>query len=72
MIMLVPTMKSDSVPDKTELFYESPIYKTSERRGILSTTGHSTNFVMFIPLPSKRNPTHWINRGTACLCQLDD
>ncbi|XP_050428284.1 dynein axonemal heavy chain 3-like [Adelges cooleyi] len=68
-IWLKPGIKTQFLKKSS---YESPIYKTSARRGVLATTGHSSNFIMFIDLKTDRHENHWINRGTACLCQLDD
>jgi dynein heavy chain len=50
--------------------YACPVYKIATRAGTLSTTGHSTNFVLVIDLPLKgRTPDFFVLRGTAMLTQ---
>jgi dynein heavy chain len=52
--------------------YACPVYKTSKRAGILSTTGMSTNFVLAVELPTIVHPDQWVLAGMACLCNLTD
>ena len=49
-----------------------PVALSSPGRGILATTGHSTNFILDIYVPSAVPPEHWVQRGVAMLSQLDD
>ena len=60
-IWLKPVITSDYNPKDV---YDCPLYKTSIRAGTLSTTGHSTNFVVSLPIPSARPQDHWIRRGS--------
>jgi dynein heavy chain len=67
-IWLKPMKREEYKPTDV---YECPLYKTSIRAGTLSTTGHSTNFVVALDVPTDKSPDHWIRRGCAMLCMLD-
>eukprot|EP00854_Cymbomonas_tetramitiformis_P002378 gene2378-3106_t len=67
MIWLDP--KQHRKPPTTGI-YNCPCYKILSRAGTLSTTGHSTNFVMYMEIPSDHPEGHWIDRGLAMFTQL--
>lgn len=68
-IWLQPCKVSDKMKFPS---YTCPVYRTIERRGVLATTGHSSNFVMSIDLPSDRPQDFWIRRGVAMILTLND
>ncbi|XP_057662093.1 dynein axonemal heavy chain 7 isoform X2 [Diorhabda carinulata] len=67
-IWIIPILTESYSPG---IRYVSPVYKTSERKGTLSTTGHSTNYVLPVLLDTDLPATHWIKRSVALLCQLN-
>jgi len=46
------------------------LYKVLSRRGTLSTTGHSTNFVLFIELTTDEDAAIWVKAGVAMFLAL--
>jgi dynein heavy chain len=66
-IHFIPTENYEPNPRN----YEIPVYKTSKRAGVLSTTGMSTNFVVPVYMPSRKEESYFIRRGAAMLLQLD-
>jgi len=50
--------------------YMCPVYKVLSRAGTLSTTGHSTNFCIWLELPTKEAQEKWIRAGVAAFLAL--
>ncbi|CAH2255707.1 dynein heavy chain 14, axonemal [Pelobates cultripes] len=76
-IQFIPRVNGVGVEDEASdeempYTYECPLYRTPKRAGTLSSTGLSTNYVTAITLQSCFKPKHWIRRGVALLCQMND
>jgi len=80
-LLVTPTQQNSSttpeakgIEDKEDELdlYDCPLYRTSLRASSLTSTGHTTNFVTSVNLPSVQPADHWITRGVALLCQLDE
>lgn len=59
-----------ATPPTPQHRYACPVYKTSARKGSLSTTGASTNFVLSIELPCELPADRYVLNGTALICSL--
>jgi dynein heavy chain, axonemal len=57
---------------QSENTFDCPVYKTAARRGVLSTTGHSTNYVMSMRIPTTVPEHIWTLRGVAALTSLSE
>jgi len=67
-INFVPWENKKVNPDK----WPAPLYKTSVRAGTLSTTGHSTNYVLSLEVDTNHPPNYWVLKGAALLTMLND
>lgn len=67
MVWLLPK-KNRKKPDAG--IYNCPVYKVLSRSGTLSTTGHSTNYVLMMELPSNKAEEIWIRAGVALFLAL--
>jgi len=67
-VWFVPKEDYKTDPDE----YQAPLYKTSDRAGVLSTTGQSTNYILSVQIPTKEHPNFWVQRAAALLTMLND
>jgi dynein heavy chain len=52
------------------LDYRCPCYKVVSRKGVLLTTGHSTNFVLYIEMKTDKPISKWVKAGMAAFLAL--
>lgn len=72
-VILIQPMECNRLHHDNDILYETPVFRTSSRKSVTTKSGHSSNFVTFFKLNTvQKPPMHWLFRGVALLCQLDD
>lgn len=72
-VILIHPMECSQLNHDDAILYEAPVFRTSNRQSFTIKSGHSSNFITFFKLNTVQQPAiHWIFRGAALLCQLDD
>lgn len=67
MVWFCPAKKTElSTVDR----FLCPLFKTPDRKGVLMTTGHSTNYVCDIKVNTNVPASHWVKRGVAMLLSI--
>ena len=56
--------------DGSPFIYPCPVYRTQLRAGEILPTGHSTNYIFQLDLPTDHPPQHWIRRGVSAILEL--
>ena len=70
-IILTPAPLREQRFEVDSMAFQCPLYRAPDRRGTLTTTGHSTNFVCLFEMncAGDKPAKHWLRRGAALLCE---
>lgn len=72
-VILIHPKECSQLHHNDAKLYEAPVFITSSRQSVTLKSGNSSNFIAFFKLNTVQQPaTHWLFRGVALLCQLDD
>lgn len=53
-------------------FHRVPLYRTSVRKGNISSLGASSNFILCVEAPTIKPQSYWTLKGAACICALNN
>jgi hypothetical protein len=48
--------------------FACPLYKAAERKGVLTTTCASSNYILDLDIPTSKTPFYWMRMGVARRC----
>jgi len=53
-------------------FHRIPMYRTTVRKGNISSLGASSNYVLSIEAQTDKPGSYWVLKGAACVCSLNN